>query len=83
MKTLLFVVVLLAAVVVGFGFYRGWFRLSTDNTDPNANATITVDQDKFRADKEKVTEKVHDLGQKAKDKSGDPTEKVKDQEHRP
>ena len=83
MKTLLVVVVLLAAGIVGFGFYRGWFRFSTDNTDHNVNATITVDQDKIQADKEKVEEKVHDLGQKAKDKTGDGTEKVKDHEPRP
>jgi len=66
MKRLLVVVVLLVAGIVGLGFYRGWFRLSTDNTDPNVNATITVDQHKIQADKEKAEEKVQDLGQKGK-----------------
>jgi len=64
MKRLLVVVVVLVAGIVGLGFYRGWFRFSTDNTDPNVNATITVDQDKIQADKEKAEEKVQDLGQK-------------------
>jgi predicted negative regulator of RcsB-dependent stress response len=64
MKRLLVVVVLLVAGIVGLGFYRGWFRFSTDNTDPNVNATITVDQDKIQADKEKAEEKVQDLGKK-------------------
>ena len=79
MKRLLVVVVLLVAGIVGLGFYRGWFRFSTDNTDPNVNATITVDKDKIQADKEKV----HDLGQEAQEKTGDRTDKVKHDERQP
>jgi len=83
MKRLLVVVVLLVAGIVGLGFYRGWFRLSTDNTDPNLNATITVDQDKIQADKEKAEDKVQDLGQKPRKKTGDRTEKVEQDERQP
>ncbi len=49
MKTLLIVAVLLLVGIVGLGFYQGWFHLSTSTTDHKSNATITVDQDKFRA----------------------------------
>jgi len=80
MRRLLVVLVLLVAAIVGFGFYQGWFRVSTDSTDDKVNTTITVDKDKIHADEEKAREKVHGLGQKAKEKTGDLTEKVKEQE---
>jgi predicted negative regulator of RcsB-dependent stress response len=69
MKRLVIVVVLLAAGVVVLGFYQGWFRLSTDNTDQKSSATITVDQDKFQKDEEKAKEKVQNFGHNVKEKS--------------
>ena len=36
MRTLMFVVVLLLVGIVGVGFYRGWFQLSTDTTNHEA-----------------------------------------------
>ena len=33
MRTLMFVVVLLLVGIVGVGFYRNWFQVSTHNTD--------------------------------------------------
>ena len=38
MKGLLIVLVLLAAAVVGLGFYLGWFHVSTGGTDGNHSA---------------------------------------------
>ena len=61
MNRILFVVVLLLIAVAAVGFYQGWFRFSRDNTDQETNFTITVDEEKIRADKEKV----QDLGQNA------------------
>ena len=77
MRTLVFVVVVLLAGIASVGFYRGWFGLSTNNTDQKPSATITVDKDKIHADEEMAKEKVEGLGQKAKEKTGDLTEKVK------
>ena len=57
MRTLVFVVVLLLVGIVGVGFYRGWFQLSTDTTDQKPSATITVDKDKIHADEQKAKEK--------------------------
>lgn len=68
---LLFLVVIL---MIGFGFYRGWFTLSTserseDNRKTDVN--LTVDGDKMQEDFEKVmpsetinedTEGAHKLG---------------------
>jgi preprotein translocase subunit SecF len=76
MKTLLVLVVLLLAGIAGLGFYRGWFRLSTNSADQKPSATITVDKEKIHADEEQAREKVQGLGQKVKDKTSDLTDKV-------
>ena len=83
MKRLLVVLVLLAAAVVGLGFYLGWFHFSTGGTDTNPSATITVDQDKIKADKEAAQEKVKDLGDKAKEKAAEATDKAKEETPKP
>ncbi len=57
MKTLFGVVVLLLVGIACLGFYRGWFHFSTNSTDQKSSATITVDQDKIRADEGKAKEK--------------------------
>ena len=75
MKQFLVVLVLLAAGVVGLGFYRGWFEMTSDKTDPNANVKITYDADKLKEDKDKAKEKLQ-----PKEKTGDNT---KDAERRP
>lgn len=80
MKSLLVVIVLLVAGIAGLGFYRGWFSLSTENVDHKPSATITVDKDKIQEDEQIAKEKMHNIGQDAKEKTGDRTEKVKDQE---
>ena len=72
MKTLVFVVVLLLVGIVGLGFYRGWFQLSTDTTDQKPSATITVDKDKIHADEQKAKDKVQGFGQEAKEKDRRP-----------
>jgi len=77
MRRLLIVFVLLVVGIVGLGFYQGWFRVSTDGTDDKPSATITVDKGKIHADEEKAKEKVQGFGQKVKEKTGDPTDKVK------
>jgi hypothetical protein len=73
MKTLVFVIVLL---VVGLGFYRGWFRFSTNSTDQQPSATVTVDKDKFHEDEQKAKDKVQSLGQETKEKVGDRAHKA-------
>jgi hypothetical protein len=83
MKGLLAVLVLLLIVIAGFGFYRGWFSLSTATADHKSNVTFSVDQDKFQKDEAKAKEKVQGLGHKAKETNSDRTDKVEDQERRP
>jgi len=58
MKRILSVVILLLIAVAAVGFFQGWFRFSRENTSDETNFTITVDEEKIRADKQKV----QDLG---------------------
>jgi uncharacterized protein YxeA len=83
MKKLVVVFVLLLVGIAGLGFYRGWFRLSTDNTDHKPSATITVDKDKIQEDEQRAREKVRGFGQEAKEKTGERANNVQEQERRP
>jgi hypothetical protein len=64
MKRLFVVVVVLALVVVGWGFYRGWFALSRsdgDKGDNKVNVNLTVDGDKMQDDAEAVKKRTTEL----------------------
>ena len=73
MRSLFFVAVVVLVGIAGVGFYRGWFGLSTNGTDPRPSATITVDQDKIHADEAKVQE----FGHETKEKFSHSTETAK------
>ncbi len=77
MRSLMIVVLVLVVGIAGFGYYRGWFAVSTNRTDPTPSATITVDKAKFHADEQKAKDDVHVAGQKVKDEVGDLTGKAK------
>lgn len=66
MQRLLIVMILAVTFVlaggVGLGFYRGWF-------------TFAVDNDRIKADKDSVVEKVDDLTHPAKDRTTIPADK--------
>jgi hypothetical protein len=66
MRSLVFVVVLLLICIGGFGFYRGWFQLSTDSTTQRPNATISVDKDKIHQDEQKAKDEVGNLEHRTK-----------------
>jgi len=64
MKKLAMVLFLLLLCAVGFGFYRGWFALSSpsSNTESNnVNINLKVDPDKMKADATTVKEKTIEL----------------------
>jgi hypothetical protein len=83
MRGLFGLIVLLLAIVVGVGFYQGWFHFSTGSTGNESSATISVDRDKIRADEGKAKEKLEEYGQKAKEKTGERTGEAKEPERRP
>lgn len=83
MKRLFVLVLVLAAGIVGLGFYLGWFQFSTGGTDQKPNITFTTDKDKIQGDIKKAGEEVQKAGQTVKEKIGGGTEKSKDEGSRP
>ena len=61
------ILLVLAAVVAGLGFYRGWFHFSSGNDGKNAHVTVSVDKDQVQKDKDKAVDKVSTTTQKAQD----------------
>ena len=78
MRTLLIVLEVIIAVGVVVGFSRGWFGLSSGSDEGKTNITLTVDEDKIDADKDKVADKVRDLGDNTADEIEATTGKAKD-----
>ncbi len=61
---------LLLVLVGGFGFYRGWFSMSTQNgdvTNRKVDVNLTVDRDKMETDADAVKDKVQELTGKGND----------------
>lgn len=53
MKKLFAVLTVLVLVVIGIGFYRGWFALSSSEAEKGntkVNVNLTVDREKMRED---------------------------------
>ena len=62
-----FVIVMLLIVVgvVGLGFYRGWFDVSSEGSADKSNVTLTVDKDKVKQDTKDAKEKVQGAADQA------------------
>jgi len=73
----MFVVIVLVVGIASLGYFRGWFALSTNNTNHMPSATITVDKEKFHEDEQTARDKVQGIGQEAKKKVGDLSGKAK------
>jgi hypothetical protein len=58
MIRMLLVPALIAAGVVGLGFYMGWLHFSSGNDPKNAHVTVSVDKDQIQKDKDKAVDKV-------------------------
>ena len=58
MKTPIRLIAVVAIVVIGLGFYRGWFTLTGNREAATSNAEVklSVDTDKFQHDTEAVTD---------------------------
>jgi anionic cell wall polymer biosynthesis LytR-Cps2A-Psr (LCP) family protein len=64
MKKLAVVLTVLAILVVGLGFYRGWFALSRPASDAGSNKVninLATDTDKMKQDAEMVSNKATEL----------------------
>jgi hypothetical protein len=63
MKTLIVVVVLVVAGIVGVGFYRGWFLFESQGTKDKPGIAFSVDNKKLKSDKDAANKKMKELGQ--------------------
>ena len=63
MKRFCSLMIVLAVIVVGLGFYRGWFTVSgsREAVSHKVDVNLTVDPDKVKADAETVKEKAKEL----------------------
>jgi hypothetical protein len=63
MKKLCSLLIVLAILVAGLGFYRGWFTLSSGrHVESNkVDVNLTVDRDKVNEDAEKLKDKTTEL----------------------
>ena len=64
MKKLGAVLIVLAILVVGLGFYRGWFALSRPASDAGSNKVninLATDPDKMKQDAQAVKDKATEL----------------------
>jgi hypothetical protein len=55
--------IVLTIIVVGLGFYRGWFSVSggREAVSHKVDVNLSVDTDKVKADAESVKDKAKDL----------------------
>jgi predicted negative regulator of RcsB-dependent stress response len=70
--------IVLAVIVVGLGFYLGWFHVSSHSNAAKSNVTFSVDKNKIEADKDQAVDKVQDLGHTAEAKIAATTQKATD-----
>ena len=78
MRKVLLALFVMAAVVIGFGFYLKWFSFTPKGGEDNTNIPVAVDQEKIKSDVEKGQEKAKDLTEKGQEKVKDLTDKGKD-----
>lgn len=66
MKRIFIAAVFVLAGIAGLGFYEGWFQLSADKTDHKVDFKLSVDKDKFRADEQKLQERISPTAESTK-----------------
>ena len=75
MRQLLAALALIAVCVAGFGFYRGWFAMSSPSSPAgrnDINVNLTVDKDKIEQDVETTKDKAAELTRSAADDRAEP-----------
>ena len=64
MMRLLGILVVLFALVAGFGYYRGWFQAQGGAVDGQSTLIVTVDKNKIDQDKAKAQQDLQNLDHK-------------------
>jgi hypothetical protein len=85
-KKLFTVVIVLALLVIGVGFYRGWFALSSSSADQGSNkvnVNLTVDRDKMQEDAKAVQNKTAELTGAVTEQANRPDDLKSDDKSKP
>lgn len=77
MRKVVLALLVLAALVIGLGFYLNWFSVAVQDGEDQSTISVTVDKKKIKSDLGKVEEKVKDTAEKDKASSGNDNEKTK------
>jgi hypothetical protein len=64
MTRFLGMLVLLAILIAGIGYWRGWFRAESQDANGHSSVTLTVDKDKLSQDKASAQQDVQALAHK-------------------
>lgn len=80
MRNFFAVLVVLAICVVGFGFYRGWFALSSPPDGDQVNINLATDTGKMKDDATAVKDKAAELTGNVADGAAEPAERTPEQE---
>jgi hypothetical protein len=81
MRKALGTLVIIALIVAGVGFYRGWFGVSTEDQPGETNVELRIDKDKIKQDAEAASEKARGLASQNDVPSDDqPEESVTDED---
>lgn len=71
MRKVLLIVLVVAALVIGLGFYLNWFSLALTDGDNQITISVTIDKEKIKADLGRAKEEIKDKA------SGEDSEKTK------
>jgi hypothetical protein len=63
----------LAAIVVGVGYYLDWFHVSKEDSTGKTSIQVTIDKEKIQADENRAKEKVQNLGHQASERANEAT----------
>ncbi len=70
MRKLLGTLTILILIIVGVGFYRGWFGVAADDQPGQTNVEITVDKERIKQDAEAASEKAREFANQSKSPDG-------------
>jgi hypothetical protein len=77
MRKVLLILLVLAALVIGLGFYLNWFSLALKDGNEQINISVTVDKEKIQSDVGKAKEEIKNMAEKDKADGSDDSEKTK------
>ena len=69
MRIFLGTLVIIAAIVAGVGFYRGWFGVSTDDRPGETNVELKIDKERIQQDAEAASEKAREFASRGNGQS--------------